>query len=176
MERIAEVYARALFEAARGKGVLDVVREQLAAFTQALSGDRNLMIFFFSPYFSTQEKRDGLRKAVTDADETFMNFLEVLLESHRMPAVFAIETRYEQLWREQKKLLPVEVTSAVGLDSQLVASLGQRIGEKTGREVELSSRIDPEILGGIVLRVGNFVLDASIRNQLNQLRRQVARA
>lgn len=176
MERIAEVYARALFEAAEARGALDVVREQLAVFARALSGDRNLMIFFFSPYFSTQEKREGLQRAVTDADETFMNFLQVLLESHRMPAIFAIEARYEQLWREQKKLLPVEVTSAVRLDSQLVDSLGERIGEKTGREVELSSRIDPEILGGIVLRVGNFVLDASIRHQLNQLRRQVARA
>lgn len=176
MERIAEVYARALFEAALQRGVLDTVREQLAAFVDALTENRNLMIFFFSPYFSTQEKKQGLRRSVTDADETFMNFLDVLLESHRMPAIFAIRDRLERLWREEKKLLPVEVTSAVGLDSQLVASLGEQIGRQTGREVELSSRIDPEILGGIVLRVGNFVLDASIRNQLNQLRKQVAQA
>jgi F-type H+-transporting ATPase subunit delta len=176
VEKIAEVYARALFEAAMGRGALDAVREQLAQLVHALNEDRNLMIFFFSPYFSTQEKKEGLHRAVTDADPTFMSFLEVLLEGHRMPAIFAIESRYEQLWREQMKLLPVEVTSAVDLDSQLVASLGDRIGAQTGRRVELSSRVDPEILGGIVLRVGNFVLDASIRNQLNQLRRQVARA
>ena len=55
-------------------------------------------------------------------------------------------------------------------------SIGARIGEQTGRTVELSSKVDPDILGGIVLRVGNFVLDASIRNRLNQLRKQVARA
>lgn len=176
MERIAEVYARALFEAAQGRGVIDVVRDQLAAFIDALSANRNLLIFLFSPYFSSQEKKEGLHRAVKDADETFMNFLEVLLESYRMPAIFAIKDRYEQLWRNEKKLLPVEVTSAVGLDSDLVASLGDRIGQQTGREVELSSSVDPEILGGIVLRVGNFVLDASIRNQLNQLRKQVAQA
>ena len=74
------------------------------------------------------------------------------------------------------KLLPVEVTSAVGLGDETVGRIGEQIGEQTGRRVELSSRVDPDILGGIVLRVGNFVLDASIRNQLNQLRRQVARA
>lgn len=176
MERIAEVYARALLQAAQGRGVLDAVRDQLAAFVEALQANRNLMIFFFSPYFSAQEKKEGLRRAVSDADETFMQFLEVLLDSHRMPAIFAIKDRYERLWRQEMKLLPVEVTSAVGLDSQLVASLGDRIGQQTGREVELSSRVDPEILGGIVLRVGNFVLDASIRNQLNQLRKQVAQA
>lgn len=176
MERIAEVYARALLQAAQGRGVLDAVRDQLAAFVEALQANRNLMIFFFSPYFSAQEKKEGLHRAVSDADETFLQFLEVLLESHRMPAIFAIKDRYERLWREEMKLLPVEVTSAVGLDSQLVASLGDRIGQQTGRQVELSSRVDPEILGGIVLRVGNFVLDASIRNQLNQLRKQVAQA
>ncbi len=118
MERIAEVYARALFEAAQGRGVLDAVRDQLAAFVDALHANRNLMIFFFSPYFSAQEKKDGLHRAVSDADETFMQFLEVLLESHRMPAIFAIKDRYERLWREEMKLLSVEVTSAVGLDSQ----------------------------------------------------------
>jgi F-type H+-transporting ATPase subunit delta len=176
VERIAEVYARALFEAAQGLGAIDAVRDQLAAFVDALHGNRNLMIFFFSPYFSAQEKKEGLRRALSDADETFMQFLEVLLESHRMPVIFAIKDRYERFWRDEKKLLPVEVTSAVGLDSQLVDSLGDRIGQQTGREVELVSRVDPEILGGIVLRVGNFVLDASIRNQLNQLRKQVAQA
>jgi F-type H+-transporting ATPase subunit delta len=176
VDRIAEVYARALFEAAQGRGVLDAVRDQLAAFVDALQANRNLMIFFFSPYFSAQEKKEGLHRAVSDADETFMQFLEVLLDSHRMPVIFAIKDRYERLWREEMKLLPVEVTSAVGLDSQLVASLGDRIGQQTGRTVELSSRVDPEILGGIVLRVGNFVLDASIRNQLSQLRKQVAQA
>lgn len=176
MERIAEVYARALFEAAKEHGVLDAVREQLAAFAQALHENRDLAIFFFSPYFSTEEKKDGLRRAVQDADQTFMNFLETLLERHRMPAVFAIQTRYQRLWDEEMKLLPVEVTSAIDLDAQTVSSIGEQIGAQTGRKVELSSKVDPDILGGIVLRVGNFVLDASIRNHLNQLRKQVARA
>jgi ATP synthase F1 delta subunit len=176
VERIAQVYARALFEAAAARGALDVVREQLGAFAKALSSDRNLTIFLFSPYFSSEEKKDGLRRAVTGADPTFMSFLETLVERHRMPAIFAIQDRYQELWDEEMKLLSVEVTSAVGLDSETVSSIGERVGSQTGRQVELSSRVDPEILGGIVLRVGNFVLDASIRNQLEQLRKQVARA
>src|ERR1700739_208014 len=113
MERIAEVYARALFEAAQGRGVLDTVREQLAAFVDALQANRHLMIFFFSPYFSTQEKEEGLHRAVTGAEETFMNFLAVLLESHRMPAIFAIRDRFERLWRGGRKLHPGERTTRV---------------------------------------------------------------
>jgi ATP synthase F1 delta subunit len=70
----------------------------------------------------------------------------------------------------------VEVTSAIDLDQSIVDNIGKRIGEQTGRNVELSSAVDPDILGGIVLRVGNFILDASIRSRLEQLRKQVAQA
>ena len=72
--------------------------------------------------------------------------------------------------------MPVLVTSAVELDPETIESLGKRIGEQTGNEIELSSKVDPEILGGIVLRVGNFIMDASIRTRLEQLRREVAQA
>jgi F-type H+-transporting ATPase subunit delta len=176
VEEIAQVYARALFEVANEHGVLDQVREQLGQFADALNEHREVAIFFFSPYFSTAEKKDGLRRLVTDAEPTFMNFLEALLERHRMPAIYRIRARYEALWDDENKLLPVQVTSAVALDEATVKSIGERVGEQTGLKVELSSHVDPEILGGIVLRVGNFILDASIRNRLDQLRKQVAQA
>jgi len=176
VEEIAQVWARALFEVAKQHDLLDQVREDLGAFVDALNESRDLMVFFFSPYFSTQEKKDGLERAVTGAEPVFMNFLEALIERHRMPAIFRIQARYEVLWEDERDLLPVEVTSAVELDKAIVSSIGDRIGEQTKRTVELSSKVDPDILGGIVLRVGNVVLDASIRNRLEQLRKQVARA
>jgi F-type H+-transporting ATPase subunit delta len=176
VEEVAEVYARALFEAAEAQGSLDAVHEQLGQFADALHDDLNLTRFFFSPYFSVDEKKDALHRAVEGAEPAFMNFLEALLERHRMPVLFRIRDRFEQLWEEEHKLLPVEVTSAVALDQATVDSIGENIGKQLGRTVELSSSVDPGILGGVVLRVGNFVLDASIRNRLEQLRKQVARA
>ena len=176
MEEIAVVYARSLFEAALDADKLDVVREQVGEFADALDRDRQLQVFFFSPYFSTSEKKDGLRKAVDGADELFMNFLELLLENHRMPAIFRVRRNYERLWEAHNRLLPVEVTSAVELDEQTVRSIGDRIAEQTGRKVELSSTVEPGILGGIVVRVGNQILDASIRTRLDSLRKQVVRA
>jgi F0F1-type ATP synthase delta subunit len=113
MEEIAQVYARSLFEVAREQDKIDPIREQLGTFADALHDDHDLQVFFFSPYFSTQEKEDGLDRAVSGADETFVNFLKLLIENHRMPVVF---------------------------------------------------------------RVGNAVLDASVRNRLEQLRKQVAHA
>ncbi len=174
MEEIAQVWARALFEVALERELLDELRSQLREFAEALAQTRELAVFFFSPYFSTREKKDALHRTVEGADPAFMNFLEALLERHRMPAIFRIRDRYEELWDEEKRLLPVEVTSAVELDESTVRDIGDRVGEQTGREVELASHVDPEILGGIVLRVGNLILDASIRNRLEQLRKQVA--
>ena len=176
MEEIAQVYARALFEVAKEQDKLDVVREQLGQFADALNGNGDLRVFFFSPYFSTEEKKDGLKRMLDGADPAIENFLQSLLERHRMPVIFRIRATYEQLWDQENKLLPVQVTSAVELDEATVKSIGERIGEQTGQRVELTSTVDPDILGGIVLRVGNSILDASIKHRLDQLRKHVAQA
>ena len=176
MEEVAEVYARALFDAAQDRDVLDEIRDQLGQFADALGDNRDLMVFFFSPYFSGDEKKRALARAIQDADPRFVNFLEALIERHRMPVIFRIRRRFDKLWEEEHKLLPVAVTTAVKLDDNAIREIGDRVGEQTGLHVELSSSVDPSILGGIVLRVGNFILDASIRNRLEQLRKQVAQA
>jgi ATP synthase F1 delta subunit len=133
-------------------------------------------VFLFSPYFSTEEKKEGLDKAVSGADETFLNFLKLLVEKHRMPLIFRVRSNFESLWADANRLLPVQVTSAVELDKDTVKQIGDRISEQTDRKVDLTTRVEPDILGGIVLQVGNSILDASIRNRLDQLRRQVTRA
>jgi ATP synthase F1 delta subunit len=176
MEEIADVYARALFDVAKDNDVLDRVHDELGEFADALNEDRNLQVFLFSPYFSSEEKKDGVRRIVSDADERMLNFLELLAERHRMPALFRIRRAFDAMWADENKLLPVTVTSAVELDEELVTSIGKRIEEQTGREVELSSKVDPDVLGGLQVRVGNMVLDATVRNRLEQLRKQVAKA
>jgi F-type H+-transporting ATPase subunit delta len=176
VEEVAEVYARALFEVAQERAQLDVIREQLAQFVDAFDTDRHLGSFFFSPSFSPDEKKDGLGRMLEGAEATFLSFLETLIERHRMPELFRIRTHYEELWEAEMKLLPVEVTSAVVLDEAVVTEIGDRIRAQTGNKIELTSVVDPDILGGIVLRVGDFVLDASVRNSLSQLRKQVAHA
>ena len=176
MEELASVYARSLFQAAQDRDDLDTVREQLGQFADAVAEDRDLQFFFFSPSLSSDEKKEGLKNAVSGAEPIVQNFLELLIENHRMPAVFRIRREFDRLWDEENQLLPVVITSAVELDEEVVRSIGDRIGQQTGRKVELSSTVDPDVLGGLVVRVGNTVLDASIRHRLDQLRKQVARA
>ena len=176
MEEVAQVYSRSLFEVAREHGNLDRIKEEVATFADALAENRELSVFFFSPYFSTQEKEDGLARTVVDADPTLVNFLQMLIENHRLPLIHRIRRQFDVLWDHENRRLPVEVTSAVALDRSVVEALETRIREQTGQHVQLESKVDPAILGGIVLRVGNSVLDASVRNRLDQLRREVARA
>jgi F-type H+-transporting ATPase subunit delta len=174
MEEIARVYAEALFEVAKERGKLDRIRDQLGELVDVLQRNRDLQVFFFSPYFSSGEKREGMERAISGAEPELINFLELLIDKHRMPVIFRLRTRFDELWAEENKLLEVTLTSAVELDPDIVKRVGREIERQTGRKIELESAVDEGILGGLVLRVGNMVLDASLRNKLEKLRKQVA--
>jgi F-type H+-transporting ATPase subunit delta len=176
MEEIAQVYARSLFEVAKEQDKLDVVKEQLGQFAEALNDNQELATFFFAPYFSTAEKEDGLGKLLDGVDPVVENFLKLMIENHRVPAVFRVRREFEVLYEQENKLLPVTITSAVALDEATVKSIGDAIGKQTGQQVELTADVDPDVLGGLIVRVGNSILDASIRNRLENLRRSVASA
>jgi F-type H+-transporting ATPase subunit delta len=176
MEEIARVYADALFRAAKAAGKLDVLREQLTQFVAALRENREMELFFFSPYFSSAEKRDGLTKVLDGAEPELINFLELLAEKHRVPVIYRIERQFDALWKKENKRLGVTVTSAVELDPEIAKRIGAEIEKQTGNKVELESRVDTDIIGGLVLQVGNMVLDASIRNRLDKLRKNIAQA
>jgi F-type H+-transporting ATPase subunit delta len=176
VEEIADVYSRALFEVAKEHDILDEVHDELGQFADELDGNHDLQVFFFSPYFSSQERKDGIRKMIEGAEEQFVRFLELLAERHRMPAIFRIRRAFDELYAEERKLLPVTVTSAVELDEDTVNEIARKIEEQTGRKVELSAKVDPDVIGGLVMRVGNIVMDGSIRSRLERLRKQVAKA
>jgi F-type H+-transporting ATPase subunit delta len=176
VQEIAEVYSRSLFEVAKENDALDEVHDQLGEFTDALAESRDLQVFFFSPYFSSEEKKDGIAKLVEDADERFVRFLELLAERHRMPALFRIRREFEALYAEERKLLPVTITSAVELDKSTVKRIGDEIQERTGRSIELTTSVNPDVIGGLSMQVGNLIMDATIRARLERLRKEVAKA
>jgi F-type H+-transporting ATPase subunit delta len=176
MQDAAHAYAEALFEVGKEKGKLDALRDQLAQFTDALGADRDLQVFFFSPYFSSAEKIDGAKRAIAGAEPEFINFLSLLIEKGRMPEIFRVRREFEELWKRENRRIDVTVTSAVELDPAVVSKIGEEIQRQTGQQVDLASRVDEDILGGVVLQVGNKVLDASIRSRLEKLRKSVAQA
>jgi len=176
VEKIARVYAEALFEVARDKGKLDEIHDQLGEVADAIAENRDLQVFFFSPYFSSAEKRDGIARVLSWAEPELVNFLELLAEKHRVPVIFRIRRRFDEMWAKEKRRLEVRLTSAVELPPDVVKEVGKQIEDQTGQTSELESDVDENIRGGIVLQVGNMVLDASVRNKLERLRKEVAKA
>ncbi len=174
MQEVSRVYAEALFEAAKSKGSLERVHEELGQFADAVSANQDLQVFLFSPYFSSQEKKDGLRRTLDGASAELLNFLDLLSEKHRLPILNRVRRTFEEMWEKENRRIAVTVTSAIELDPSVVGRVGEEIERQTGQSVELSSKVDAEILGGIVLQVGNMVLDASIRNRLEKLKKNVA--
>jgi len=176
LEEIGRVYGDALFDVAKEAGNLDEIHEQLGQFADAVNESHDLQVFLFSPYFSSTEKREGIEKAVKGADDELMNFLALVAEKHRMPAISHMRRRFDVRWAEENKRLDVRLVSAVELDPKVVKSVGAEVERQTDRKIDLEAEVDPDILGGLVLRVGNMVLDASIRNKLERLRKEVAKA
>ncbi len=176
MPDAARVYAEALFEAGKDKENLDALHEQLGQFTHAVDRYRELQVFLISPYLSSADKKDGLHRVIDGSEPELMNFLELLVEKGRMPEVFRIRRELDELWKRENRRLDVTVTSAVELDPAVVGRIGDEVEKQTGEKVDLASEVDDSILGGIVLRVGNMVLDASIQTRLEKLRKSVATA
>jgi len=176
MADAARVYAEALFEVGRDKGKLDALQQQLGQFADAVDRNHELQVFFFSPYLSSAEKVEGIERAITGAEPELINFLELLVDKHRMTEIFRIRRELDELWKHENRRIDVTVTSAVELDPAVVEKIGQEVERQTGEKVDLSSQVDNDILGGIVLQVGNMVLDASIRSRLEKLRKSVATA
>src|SRR3954453_4968972 len=105
MEEIAQVYARSLFDVAKEHEEVDEIHDELGEFVDALDENRELQMFFFSPYFSSDEKKDAVDQVISDADERMVNFLKLLAERHRMPVLFRIRRDFDESWAEEKKLL-----------------------------------------------------------------------
>src|SRR3954466_1775467 len=156
--------------------MIDTTKQETGQSVDELASNPELQVFFFSPYFSSAEKKDGVGKVIENGDEHLVRFLELLAERHRMPALFRIRKEFDRLWAEENQLLPVTITSAVELEDDTVKDLAKRIEDQTGQQIELTTHVDPNLIGGLQMRVGNMVYDATIKNRLEKLRREVARA
>ena len=125
MEEIARVYAQALFEAATEKGKLDEIHDQLGEVADAIAENRDLQVFFFSPDFASTEKREGIVRVLSGAEPSWSTSCELLAEKHRMPAIFRIRRRFDEMWAKEERRLEVRLTSAVELPPDVVEEVGE---------------------------------------------------
>ena len=175
-EQVAAVYARALFSAAGQAGVVEPVRRELNGFVDALAASASLRDVLSDPQIDTAAKRRVIAELTRDAQRLVGNTLLLLLDRGRFAVLEELRTAFDELAAREADLVTVEVTSAVELTEDTRKKIAARVAEASGRKVELTERVDPDILGGLVLRVGDVIVDGSVQARIRQLRRRLATA
>jgi F-type H+-transporting ATPase subunit delta len=175
-EQIARVYAAALFAAASEAGAVAPVRAQLSEIAAALAASEPLQSVLGSPRIESAAKRRLLVSLTEGADKLLTNALQLLVEKHRISLLAAVQSAYEVLAAQQARTLALEVTSAVALDADLEREIVARVEGTTGKKVQLIKRVDAAVLGGLVLRLDDMIVDSSLRAHVGQLRQRLITA
>jgi F-type H+-transporting ATPase subunit delta len=176
MSVVNRVYATALFEAARDRGRLEPVREELAQIVQAEAEVPELRELLRNPQLDPRARASALEDVLSGGEELLRNFLLVLADKGRTGSLEEIAREFERLIAEHEGVIHAELTTAVELSDQEAQALLRQIQEASGRKVEATRTVDPGLIGGIVLQVGSHRLDASVRGRLERLRRDLVTA
>jgi F-type H+-transporting ATPase subunit delta len=166
-------YANALFEAAKERGSLDVARDQLREFVDAVAEVPELRELLLNPQLDSADKVDALGAILADADELVRNFLLLVAEKGRAAELQEIAREFESLVAAEEGVLDVELTTAVELSEDDARKLLDRIEQVSGRRLRATREVDPGLIGGFVLRAGSHRADASVRGRLERLRREL---
>jgi ATP synthase F1 delta subunit len=170
------MYARALFEAARDEGKVEPVREEVTDLVRAIEDVAELRAVLENPEIDPQAKGSILEDILGEADPLVRNFLRLLAEKGRSGEVEEIAREYEALADAEQRILSVELTTAVELSDAEADDLLRKIQEASGRTVEATRNVDPNLIGGIVLQAGSLRVDASVRGRLERLRHELTTA
>ncbi len=170
MPVVHRTYARALYDAAKEAGRLQPVREDLADFVEAVREVPELRAALRNPQLDPRAKASALEALVGAGDELLRNFLQLLAEKGRIAELEEIQKEFERLAAREEGQLSVELTTAYELSEQEARSILEQIEEASGRRVEATRKVDPGLIGGIVLQAGSLRLDASVRGRLDRLR------
>lgn len=168
------MYARALFEAARDEGRLAVVREEMGDFVAAVRDVPALRELLESPQLDRKAKAAALEAVLAGADELVSNFLRLVVEKGRGAEIERIAEELDRMIAAEEQRLTVELTTAYELSDDEASSILKKIEEASGRQVEATRRVDPSLIGGVVLQAGSLRVDASVRGRLERLRHQLA--
>ena len=173
MAVVARTYAQALFDAAKEKGRLDRVGEELAEFVDALHEVPELNELLRNHELDPPAKADALDAVLEGADELVRNFLRLIAAKGRAAQIEEIAKEFEALVAAEQAILNVELTTAYELSEKEAQGIVKQIEAASGRTVDASRSVDPHLLGGLVLKAGSLQVDASVRGRLDRLRREL---
>ena len=170
------MYARALFQAAREQGNLEEVGSQLQSLATATTEVPQLQSFLRNPQIDPPEKAAVLEQLVEGADDLVRNFVRLVADKGRAGELAEMSKELDALVAREQNRLAVELTTAYELSDEEARSIVAQIEQASGRQVEATRSVDPSLVGGIVLQIGSFRADGSVRGRLERLRQELATA
>ena len=175
---VGERYALALFDLAKDEGMIAVVEKDLKDLKAMLAGSPDLRTLIGSPKFCAEDKGKGLAAVAVKAklNATTQKFLGLLAANGRAGILASVITGFEKLSAIHRGAISAEVTSAVALTAAQNKAIAAALRQALGKDPEIETRVDPSILGGIKVKVGSRLYDASLKSKLDQLKFALKRA
>jgi F-type H+-transporting ATPase subunit delta len=176
LETIARRYATALADVAIERGDTDAVQKELAEWDTMISSNPQLREAFGNPTIPYEQKQNLLRELTkkTNIGPTTANFLQVLLRNQRINEIGEVSKRFALILDQRVGVVAAQVTTARPLPKKSVQSLETKLTSVTGKKVRLTFATDQGLIGGVIVRIGSTIYDGSVRNQLQQVERQLA--
>ena len=168
------LYAKALFEAAEDSGRVDAVQRDLSEFADAVEASPELSAFLANPQVDPAAKVGVLGELSDGSDELVHNFLRLIAAKGRSGQIPGIRDEFQALVDRAQGRVAVELTTAFELSDDEAAAIVAQIEQSSGRKVEATRRVDPELVGGMILQAGSLRVDASVRGRLERLRHELA--
>ena len=172
-EIAARRHAQAVFEIALEKSALDKWRSDLDLLAEVL-GDAELLPVLESPKIRFEDKAKVVASNLTGIDEMALNLAKLLIQKNLVKIMPQISQEYGILMDRHNGIEHAEVTTAVEMDFSTELKVKNQLARLTSSEIKISKKVSPDIIGGFVARVGDSVIDASIRNRLQKLKQNIA--
>lgn len=173
---VIRAYAQSILQVAQGEGVLDRVERELSQFKELLEKNDSLQEFLKDPKITSEGKQKAVGEILGgDVSGVTRHQIALILSQERAPLLLKIVEEFFRLATESRKKLTARVTTAVPLSEETGKKMEKILSEMAGEPVFLKNSVDPSILGGAVIRIGERIIDGSIKGQLLRLREGIAK-
>lgn len=170
--RAAQRYAKAILDLAKDQNIGDLVNIDMETIAETISGSGELQDVLSSPVIKSEHKKNILLEIFKDANAVTLGAFDVLLENNRIALLKWVAQKYTFLYNEINHIQVATVTTAVPLNTQLENKILSKIKELTGNGANINNIIDPKIIGGFILRIGDLQYNASVAANLSNLGRK----
>lgn len=173
--KVAARYAKALLELANEKGMVDAVANDMNYLFEVQADNKDFQNLLSSPIVNAHKKQQILQEVFAQFEAISTSFIHLIIKSGRENLLPMIAQSFIEQLKAQKGIVPVELITAVALDESTKKAILQKVQVAIPGEMEVSEKIDPSIIGGFIVKMGDKRIDASVQNQLNQLKQSITR-